>query len=40
MKMNVRPDNPVERILMGLHPVPAPPLDSFSMVGAPALPVG
>jgi hypothetical protein len=37
--MNVRPDNPVERILMGLHPVPAPPLDSFGMVGARALPV-
>jgi hypothetical protein len=37
--MGVRPDNPVARILMGLQSVPAPLLDSFSMVGARALPV-
>ena len=38
MRMGVRPDNPVERILMGLHLVPTPPLDSFGKVGTRALP--
>jgi hypothetical protein len=37
--MGVRPDNLVERIVMGQHPFPGPPLDSFGMVGARALPV-
>jgi hypothetical protein len=37
MRMGVRSDNLVERILVGLHLVPTPLLDSFGMVGARAL---
>ena len=37
MRFGVRPDNPVERILIALHLVPTPLLDSFGMVGARAL---
>ena len=37
MRFGVRPDNLVERILIALHLVPTPLLDSFGMVGARAL---
>lgn len=38
MRMSVRPDNPVERILIARHLVPTPLPDSFGMVGTRALP--
>lgn len=37
MRIGVKPDNPLERILIRLRLVPTPLLDSFSMVGARAL---